>query len=528
MATLVLTWSLASAQPAPAPPPGPAPSVSASTSASAPASASASAAPIEPPPEAPPAEPCAPCGNEENEKGKLGLRYELEAIRIRGNKRTLARTILRYVEFRPGDEIDVEDPRLELTRYRLLGTGYFRDVQISLSKGPRKGVVYMYIDVVERNTIVINDLWLGVSADATPDGVSRPLTAYGGLDIAETNFYGTGISVGGAVALADRQSAYRFRLTDPSFLGSSWIFSTALLLNDARDFFGTRDVLYDPPPGESENTDYAVMNYRRYGGDIGLGHDLGTSTRISGIYHFESIHADVPKAASHRRGLDIEPIDFHLLEGRSLLSYIGVQLAYDTRDDPFLPTRGHRLDLGSDFGLPTLGSDYSFLRLQGRASQYWQLNSYGHVFRLDFFGGAVFGDAPLFMRFYVGDLSDFLPDRVLDLNFDRRPPPNFLHTVIEEMRYEEFAARVIGEYRIPLHRGTRSIYGIDLFASAGFYSLLSRRDISAPARGYHGFAKAPIDLTFNLGLRISTKAGGFVFTLANALGFLPIRSGGGP
>jgi outer membrane protein assembly factor BamA len=535
-AALVCTWGIAFAQPAPAPP-GPAAAASSSASASvAPsASASASVAPsasasavAEAPPPEPATDACAPCGNDDVEKGKLGLRYELEAIRVRGNKRTLARTILRYVEFRPGDEIDVEDPRLELTRYRLLGTGFFRDVQISLSKGPRKGVVYLYIDVIERNTIVINDVWLGVSADATPDGNSRPLTAYAGLDVAETNFYGTGISVGGAVALADRQSAYRFRIADPSFLGSSWIFSASLLLNDARDFFGTRDVLYDPPPGESEKTDYAVMHYRRYGGEIGLGYDLGTSTRLSGNYHFESIHADVPKAASHRRGLDIEPIDFHLLPGRSLLSYIGVQLAHDTRDDPVLPTRGHRLDLGSDFGLPTLGSDYSFLRLQGRAAQYWTLNSHGHVFKLDLFGGAVFGDAPLFMRFYVGDLSDFLPDRVLDLNFDRRPPPNFLRTVIDEMRYEEFAARVLGEYRIPIHRGTRSIYGIDLFASAGFYSLLSRRDVSATARGYHGFAKAPIDLTFNLGLRISTKAGGFVFTLANALGFLPIRSGGGP
>jgi hypothetical protein len=539
----VLTWSWWSfaqlSAPAPAPGPAPAPSISApvaaSTSASvAPSASVASAASttppvVEPPPEPPiDADPCASCTNDQGEHGKLGLRYELEAIRVRGNKRTLARTILRYVEFRPGDEIDVEDPRLELTRYRLLGTGYFRDVQISLSKGPRKGVVYLYIDVVERNTIVINDVWLGLSADATPDGASRPLTADGGIDVAETNFYGTGVSVGGAVALADRQSAYRFRIADPTFLGSSWIVSTTLLLNDARDFFGTRDVLYDPPPGESEKTDYAVMHYRRYGGEIGLGYDLGTSTRLSGNYHFESIHADVPAAASHRRGLDIEPIDFHLLPGRSLLSYIGVQLAHDTRDDPVLPTRGHRLDLGSDFGLPTLGSDYSFLRLQARAAQYWTLNSHGHVFKLDLFGGAVFGDAPLFMRFYVGDLTDFLPDRVLDLNFDRRPPPNFLHTVIDEMRYEDFAARVLGEYRIPLHRGTRSVYGIDLFGSAGFYSLLSRRDVSAPARGYHGFAKAPIDLTFNLGLRISTKAGGFVFTVANAIGFLPIRSGGGP
>lgn len=489
-------------------------------------SSSASASP--PAADEPPPEPICPPGTSGEGESKLGVRYELEAVHVRGNVRTRARTILRYVEFHPGDEIDADDPRLELTRYRLLGTGYFRDVQLSLSKGPRRGVVILNIDVVERNTLVVNDLWLGLSADATPGGNSRPLTAYGGIDAAETNLLGSGISLGGAIAVADRQSAYRLRFTDPSFLGSSWIVQTTLLYNDARDFFGTRDVLYDPPPGESESTDYAVMPYRRLGGEIGVGYDLSTSTRLLGGYHFEVIDAEVPRAASHRRGLDIEPIDFHLLDGRSLLSYLSVGVADDTRDDPVLPTRGHRIDIFSDFGIPSFASDYSFLRLQARASQWWQLNSAGHVFRIDAFGGAIFGDAPLFMRFYVGDLSDFLPDRVLDLNFDRRPPPNFLHTVIQEMRYEDFAARVVGEYRIPIHRGHRSVYGVDIFFSGGLYSLLSRRDVNWPARGYNGFSKVPLDLTFNLGLRASTKAGSFVFTLANAIGFFPIRSGGGP
>lgn len=470
-------------------------------------------------------EACPAC--EGSETGKLGVRYELEAVRIRGNSRTRARTILRYVPYRQGDEIDLDDPRLELTRYRLLGTGYFSDVQLSLTRGSRKGAVNLDIDVVERNTIVINDVWLGLSADATPEGASRPLTAYGGADVAETNFLGTGILLGGAIAVADRQSAYRINFVDPSFLGSKWIVSTSLVFNDARDFMGTRDVLFDSPPGDPERTDYAVVKYRRRGGALGLGYDLSPSARIVARYHLEVLDARMPLAASHRRGLDIEPIDFHLLSGRSLLSYLSVQLDDDTRDDPILPSRGHHLQLAGDFALTSLGSDYGFLRAQVRGSQWWRVGYREHVFRLDGFAGAVVGDAPLFMRFFVGDLSDFLPNRVLDLNFDRRPPPNFLRTSIVEMRYEEFAARLVGEYRIPLHRSHRSVYGVDLFASAGFFSMLSRRDVVAPARGYNGFAKFPVDLTFNLGVRISTKAGGFVLQLANAIGFFPIRSGGG-
>jgi outer membrane protein assembly factor BamA len=400
-------------------------------------------------------------------------------------------------------------------------------VQLSLAKGSRRGLVVLNVDVVERNTIVVNDFWLGLSADATPDGQSRPLTAFGGADVAETNFFGTGISIGAAVAVADRQQAYRLRFVDPSFLHSAWVVSATVLYNNARDFFGTRDVLYDPPPGEVENTDFAVAPYTRTGFELGAGYDLGTSTRLRGGYHLEVIDASLPAAASDRRGLDREPIEFHLIDGRSVLSFVSIALDDDTRDDPILPTRGHSLQLGADLGLSTLGSDYSFLRFQGRASQYWTLGWGGenrHVFRLDGFVGAITGDAPLFMQFYVGDLSDFLPDRALELNFDRRPPPNFLHTDVVEMRYEDLAARLVGEYRIPLYRGHRAVYGIDLFGSAGFYALASRRDLTTPPRGYEGFARFPVDLTFNLGLRISTNAGGFVLTLANAIGFFPIRS----
>ncbi len=502
---------------------------SASASAAVPASASAAGPSPEPwlPAPAPPATPAVEAGGEAS--GKLGVHYVVETVRVRGNARTRERTILRFVPFRPGDELDLDDPRLELVRYRLLGTGFFSDVELSLAKGSKHGAVVLDVRVVERNTLVVNDVWLGLSADATPEGNSRPLTAYGGADVAETNFLGTGVMLGAATAVADRQSAYRLRFADPSFLGSKWIVTGSLVLNDARDFFGTRDVLYDPgrrsdAREDLEQTDYAVMKYRRRGGALGLGYDLSTSVRLLTSYHLEAISASIPAAASHRRGLDIEPLAFHLLEGRSVLSYVSLQLDDDTRDDPMLPSRGHHLQLGGDIGVATLGSDYGFLRVQARAERWWPVGFKDHVFRLDGFFGAAVGDTPLFMRFYVGDFSDFLPDRVLDLNFDRRPSPNFLHTSIAEMRYEDYAARILGEYRIPLHRSHRSVYGVDLFASAGVFSLLSRRDVITPARGYAGVARLPVDLTFNLGVRVSTKAGGFVLAVANPIGFFPIRS----
>src|SRR5690606_27147393 len=93
------------------------------------------------------------------------LRYTLEGIELRGNVRTAGRVVLRYVKFRAGDLLDVDDPELELTRYRLLGTGFFAQVDLSLRKGSRRGAAVLIIEVVERNTLVVQNLWAGVAAD---------------------------------------------------------------------------------------------------------------------------------------------------------------------------------------------------------------------------------------------------------------------------------------------------------------------------------------------------------------------------
>jgi outer membrane protein insertion porin family len=455
--------------------------------------------------------------------GMIGLKYTLEGIEVRGNRTTLARVVIRYVTFRAGDVLDVNDPELELTRFRLLGTGFFREVQLSLRRGTRRGYVVLVVDVVERNTIVVDDIWLGLSEDVGSNGFARPLTAYGGAKVTETNLAGTGIALGGAIAVADQQVGLRARLADPQFARSNWIAEMELLYNGAREFYGNGDVLVVDSTQPAQ--DFAVAQYQRLGGRLGFGRDLGISSQIFFGYRLEKIDASFPLGASDYRGLDVEPIDFMLLRGSSILSTVGTTLVYDTRDEPFLPTRGQQVIASVDASLTPFGSDYPYAKLVLQASQWFPL-SWGHVLHLGAFAGSVFGTAPLFERFYVGDFSDLLPDRVLDLDFDRRPAPNFLGTDIVEIRYGNYAAQLDAEYRVPLYRGTRSIYGVDFFGSFGLYGIASERDFVEPARGYRGFSKVPIDLTFNAGLRIDTQAGGFRIGLANLVGLFPLRGPG--
>jgi outer membrane protein insertion porin family len=451
--------------------------------------------------------------------GRVGLRYVLEGVEVRGNTTTLSRVVLRYVPFHAGDTIDVDEKELELTRFRLLGTGFFRDVQLSLRKGSKRGNAVLVVSVVERNTILVNDVWLGLATDTNSSGQIHPLTAYGGFDVAETNLAGTGITLGGALAFAENQFGVRARFADPQFLRSEWTVEAQVLYNDAQDYFGNTNVEF---AGQQPGADYAVLPYTRFGGMLGAGHDLGLTTRLFLDYRLESINATVPLAASDDRGTAREPIDFQIINGHSILSSLRATLVHDTRDEPFSPTRGSLLSLVGDASFTPLGSDYSYFKLQAHGSRWFHL-PWGHVLELDAFAGAVFGTAPLFEKFFVGDLSDLLPDRILDLAFDRRVAPNLLDTDIVLVRYGQYAAKLNAEYRWPLYRGQRSIYGVDMFGSFGVYGLANPDDLINPAPGYSGFATVPIDLTFNLGVRVETSAGGIVFGLSNFLPFIQRR-----
>ncbi|MBI4699804.1 MAG: BamA/TamA family outer membrane protein [Deltaproteobacteria bacterium] len=451
---------------------------------------------------------------------------KLEGVDVRGNERTSARVILRYVRFRAGDTLDVSDPELELTRYRLLGTGFFSSVRLSLRKGSERGRAVLVVDVVERNTLVVENVWMGVAADEDTDGNAKPLSPYLGLSLAETNLAGTGITLGAGVGLAADQWALRTRFADPDIGQSGWVATASLQYIDARDFLGAKQVSFESPELELRKvTDYAVVGYKRFGGSIGAGHDLSLSTQILLEYQLEQVEAVVPVVASHVRGQTREPIDFDVLPGDSVLSVLRAAVVYDTRDTPILTTRGTLATIRLGLGLAPLGSSYGFEKLELGLQHWWRL-PWGHVASFEGQGGAIAGAPPFFEKFYVGDYTDLLPGRILGLNPDRRRPPNFLGTDIVEVRYGDYAAKLEGEYRVPLYTGRGAVYGVDFFAATGLYAVATRRDLTQPPSGYEGAERVPVDLTYNLGLRVETYVGGFGLSFSNLLGLLPARGGG--
>lgn len=493
------------------------------------------------------------------------IKYLLERIEVRGQQKTSARSIRSFVPLETGVAFDVGDPEIEALRYRLLGTGWFDRVDLSLARGKKPGWVVLVIDVEERRTLVFQQLAAGVGwsvagvdskeGDNTPPG--RKAEPYLGLGVAETNFLGTGKTLGGLVLASPDQQGLSLSYFDPIVRASRWSLSANALFTNGQEYFGgdnekNNEVRVSVDCSEVPEEDQkeceiappvAVVDYWRTGLGLGTARDVGSFTRLSLGWHGDYVlvpPGGMPVAASEVRGRGdstsrVRPIDFSIEPGGSVVSMVSLGFTYDKRDSAVLPSRGTLASFAGDLASALIASDYEFVRLQASASQ-WHTTSWGHVIRTGIYAGAVFGNAPFFYKFFATDLTDLQPSRIMGLNLDHRPAPNLFGvmqcgrafddscgTAISQVRQEELAARMDVEYSWPFARGRRGfLKGGDVFGLIGLYGLADPADLRIAMPGYEGIARAPIDLTVDLGVRLDTQAGVFQLGLAKLL-WLPVQ-----
>jgi outer membrane protein insertion porin family len=439
----------------------------------------------------------------------FGPRYVLEGIVVRGNHKTDTAVITRELGLAVGEVVGATDPRVEAARLRLFSLGYFLDVKFSLEKGARPPGAILVVTVEERGTIVANAIYLGTS-EAT--------SVWGGLDVAETNFLGRGIGLGGGfvtstrpkVPGADPALALALRAAGPWRRDGYLTPYGNFLYSDGSEFFRARGGDEDSRPA-----DFVAVRTRRAGGTLGVGIDMTRTVRVSAEGRFESIAATLPDQRTWQRpDGTLGPISFGIHEGDSRLAALGFGFDVDNRSDPVLPARGSRASVTLQTALPFLGSRYAFAKGVAQASWYHPVGR--HVVGVHGYAGAMFGDAPYFERFFVGDLNLLLPPRALGLNFSTLPSRDFLGTSVAAHRYDSFAARVLVEYAVPLWRRHGFFYRGDAFAAFGAFALASQDDLRV--RDTSVGRALPADLTADLGLRLDTYVGIFTFSVANGLG----------
>ena len=454
--------------------------------------------------------------------------YRLEAIRIVGLSATADHVVLRYVAVHEGELLNVEDERLEQTRYQLLGTGFFSDVRLSLQRGSARGLVVLHIEVRERGTFQFDTVNLGLSEGLVgTDGTQ--VDPYVGLGVSDSNLLGTGDAFAATLLLSGPQQGIRLRLEDPAAFGSPLAISGMAFFNHGREYFGDDDVLVTPlvcpemPTMPCEATRSAVVNYYRGGGSLGTAIALSSEVRLAASYQLEMVHVvSRPDAASELRGLDVVPIDFHVQDGTSAVSMLELNLVFDERDAPALTRSGTFVYLRVNLASRLLGSDYDFFRVEGLVRHWVPLPGWDHTLRFSGFAGAALNETPFYYRFYASDLSDLLPSRMLELNLDRRSPLNLLRNAIVEHRIGQLGARADVEYQFQVIRAEGELRSFWIYANLGIYMLADLADFARPIRGYTPTDLFPVDLTFDVGARIDTSIGVFNIGFSNVLGFISV------
>ena len=225
-------------------------------------------------------------------------------------------------------------------------------MRLSVTRGISRGGVVLVVEVEERGTIVINELFPSTSA----------ATAFwGGADVSETNLLGRGVNLGaGFVASttpvvpgAVSGLGLRLRAVVPPIGGPYGLSISATgLYNDFSEFQRVMGAADDPDP-----RNFLAARVKRAGGVLGVGKDFRSGLHATLLVREEVVSAELPAVSPL-----LPQVDFMVYDGVSRVGSVSAGLDLDTRSDPILPRSGMRVALTLEAATSLLGSSYTSSR----------------------------------------------------------------------------------------------------------------------------------------------------------------------
>jgi len=290
-----------------------------------------------------------------------------EKIQVVGNTKTRDKVIRRELQVAEGELYSATG--LSKSRDRLKRTGFFKEVELTTSRGSTEEKTNLEVKVEEAPTGALS---LGI-------GYSSIEKVIGQASISDRNLFGLGYHGLLKFKLGSETSDLRFSFTDPYFLGYN---------------FAAGIDLYH------ENREFDTYSYRISGGDLRFGKELTETLRADILYKLEKIKVyDVTTDASRY---------IKEQEGKRLTSALSFTLSMDTRNDYYNPTKGVRHSLLIQNAGGVLGGDNYFVK--GVADTSWffplplkmVLNLRGRAGWIEPYGGR---KLPIYEKFYVGGLN---------------------------------------------------------------------------------------------------------------------------
>ena len=288
-------------------------------------------------------------------------------ISISGNTKTRDKVIRRELEIVEGSRYDKAS--LQRSSENLKRLDYFESVDMDTSKGETPKDMNVNVKVKEKST----------SFASIGAGYSSADQAFILGQIAERNLGGRGQRLGFQGQVGGKSSRFSVGFTDP------WLFDTPLSMSVE---------LYN------WTQQYPDYNRDSWGGRLGFSYPVWAYTRLYLSYGYD--HAKVTDVADDASSIIKDQ------EGIIRTSQVSTTLRRDTRDHPFLTTKGSDNALTTDYAGGILGGDAAYWRVVANSSWYfplvWKLVGFLHG-KAGYVDELPDGILPIYERFFLGGIN---------------------------------------------------------------------------------------------------------------------------
>ena len=303
-----------------------------------------------------------------------GEKFYLGRLEVQGNTMTRDKVIRREFALDEGDVFDMEAIKKSITKIQQLG--YFKMTEEpAFSPRPEDKQVDILIKGQETSR---NEIQFGAGYSGF-DGF------FGQFSFQTRNFLGRGEIIGASAQLGKVSNFFDLSYTVPWFMDKNQSVGAALF---------------------RRNVDYLSQEEKRLGGSLFYAKGLSLFDSASLLYAYEDITANFPvRSAPVPPGQPEPPQKFTETTGTT--SSLTPGYRYDSRNDPFDPTRGFRLSASVQFAPSVFGGTSDFFKAIGGSTIYLPVRlPRGAIVALNLEVGYVapFGDVeiPIFERFQLG------------------------------------------------------------------------------------------------------------------------------
>lgn len=277
---------------------------------------------------------------------KEGFLAHIRSVSIRGNTYTKDKVIRRELAIAPG--MLMNEVLADRSRRRIENLGYFENVRFTEVPSPHDPTLRdVVFDVTEKST---GTLMLGVGTSNIDDFLAYVDISQNNFDILNwPTFRGAGQKIRLTASVGSSSNSGEISWTDPWFLDRQQSFNVTLFRRE----YGYSE--YDETRIGGDVTFAVPLKYGRFSAKLGA-ELVSNDEFLDGIYHLED---DTTSEFS-----------FSDIEDEYLRVPLRLAWSYDTRNHPFVPSKGSRNNVFFEIQNSSLGADYDLYKLGFDLRQY--------------------------------------------------------------------------------------------------------------------------------------------------------------